>query len=413
MASKTTQTAPDFRLPTAARWRAPRAVADGSGGMILAIAEVAGSPEQAFRALITHEVEEWWKFPGVYRLRDWKADLRVGGCWNVTVELNDGNAAHHWGEFCELDFPNKIVMTSRSDAHPLLGERETTITYRLEPIAGGTRLTVRDEGFIGRADAAYGNAENWERVLGWLAAYMRSPHEVNYEPKIVAEASWLAARKKLLAKEKAFNRLRDGLTETRRRLPMVKVEKEYVFDGPRGAVTLRDLFEGRRQLIVYHFMFDPDRDEGCKHCSFVMDNIAGSLIHLSARETSFAAVSRAPVAKLEAFRKRMQWTFPWVSSFRNDFNYDYHVTLDPDRSDRVHNYERVDIVGEMPGLSVFFRDNDMIFHNYSTYLRGLDMFLSTYHLLDVTPLGRQEEVGNGLSAGEGSWVRYHDKYGVD
>jgi len=149
---------------------------------------------------------------------------------------------------------------------------------------------------------------------------------------------------------------------------MVKVEKDYVFDGPRGPVTLRDLFEGRRQLIVYHFMFDPDRDEGCKHCSFVMDNIAGSLIHLSARETSFAAVSRAPVAKLEAFKRRMQWTFPWVSSFRNDFNYDYHVTLDPRRGACVHNYERVDSAGEMPGLSVFFRDNDLILHSYSTLL---------------------------------------------
>jgi|GEM_PF-247171 len=204
-----TQPTPDFRLPTAAKWRAPQAVADGSRGMILAIAEVAGSPEQAFRALTTNEVEEWWKFPGVYRLKDWKADLRAGGRWSVTVELNDGNAAHHWGEFCELDFPNKIVMTSRSDAHPLLGERETTITYRLEPIAGGTRLTVRDEGFIGRADAAYGNAENWERVLGWLAAYIGAAHQVDYKPQIVSDASWLAARKKLLAKEKAFNRLRD------------------------------------------------------------------------------------------------------------------------------------------------------------------------------------------------------------
>jgi predicted dithiol-disulfide oxidoreductase (DUF899 family) len=381
--------------------------------MILAIAEVAGSPEQVFHALTTNEVEEWWTFLGVYRLKDWKADLRIGGRWSVTVELNDGNVAHHWGEFCELDLPDKIVMTSRSDAHPLLGERETTITYRLEPIAGGTRLTVREEGFIGRAEAAYGNAENWERVLGWLAAYMGARHRVNPEPKIVSEATWLAARKKLLAKEKAFNRLRDDLTEMRRRLPMVKVEKEYVFDGPHGPVTLRDLFEGRRQLIVYHFMFDPDSDQGCKHCSCVMDNIAGGLIHLTARETSFAAVSRAPIAKIEAFKRRMQWTFPWVSSLRNDFNYDYHVTLDPDRGASVHNYKTVNIAGEMPGLSVFFRDNDLILHSYSTYLRGLDMFLSMYHLLDVTPLGRQEEAGNSMAAGEGSWIRYHDSYGID
>ncbi len=232
-------------------------------------------------------------------------------------------------------------------------------------------------------------------------------------PKIVTRDEWLAARREFLVREKEFTRQRDALSEARRKLPMVKVEKEYVFDGPRGAVTLRDLFEGRRQLIVYHFMFDPDRNAGCKHCSCVMDNIAGSLVHLTARETSFAAVSRAPVAKLEAFKRRMQWIFPWVSSFNNDFNYDYHVTLDPDRGYSVYNYERVDIHGEMPGLSVFFRDNDLILHSYSTYLRGLDMFLSMYHLLDVAPLGRQEEAGNSMSAGESSWIRYHDEYGVE
>jgi len=230
-------------------------------------------------------------------------------------------------------------------------------------------------------------------------------------PSIVTRDEWLEARKALLAKEKKFTRQRDALSEALRHLPMVKVEKEYVFDGPRGAVTLRDLFEGRRQLIVYHFMFGPDWDEGCKHCSCVMDNIAGGLIHLTARETSFAAVSRAPMAKLEAFKKRMKWTFPWVSSLRNDFNYDYYVTLDPDRGERIDNYERSDMFGELPGLSVFFRDNDLILHSYSTYRRGLDMFLSMYHLLDVTPLGRQEEAGNSMSAGQRSWIRYHDKYG--
>jgi predicted dithiol-disulfide oxidoreductase (DUF899 family) len=149
---------------------------------------------------------------------------------------------------------------------------------------------------------------------------------------------------------------------------MVKVEKEYVFDGPQGAVPLRDLFEGRRQLIVYHMMFDPAGTTACKHCSCVMDNIAGGLIHLTARDTSFATISRAPITKIEAFKKRMQWTFPWVSSFKNDFNYDYHVTLDPDRGSTVYNYRTLDYRGELPGLSVFFRDNDLIFHSYSTLL---------------------------------------------
>jgi predicted dithiol-disulfide oxidoreductase (DUF899 family) len=243
---------------------------------------------------------------------------------------------------------------------------------------------------------------------------MKPNLEVNQidSPKVVSQAEWLVARKELLAREKEYDHVRDKLTEARGKLPMVKVEKEYVFDGPQGAVTLRDLFEGRRQLIVYHFMFDPDRNTGCKHCSCVMDNVAGGLIHLTARDTSFAAISRAPIAKIEAFKRRMQWTFPWVSSFKNDFNYDYHVTLDPDRGSTVYNYRRFDFHGELPGLSVFFRDNDVILHSYSTYFRGLDMLLSMYHLLDRTPLGRQEDKGNSMTAGEASWIRYHDAYGA-
>jgi predicted dithiol-disulfide oxidoreductase (DUF899 family) len=231
-------------------------------------------------------------------------------------------------------------------------------------------------------------------------------------PKIATQAEWLAARSEFLVREKEFTRQRAALSEARRNLPMVKVEKEYVFDGPRGAVNLLDLFERRRQLIVYHFMFDPDWDAGCKHCSCVMDNIAGSLVHLTARETSFAAVSRAPLAKIEAFKSRMRWTFPWVSSFGSDFNYDYHVTLDPDRGYSFYNYKTADIHGEMPGLSVFFRDNDVILHSYSTYFVGLDIFLPMYHLLDVTPLGRQE-AGNSMTDGDVSWIRYHNEYGVE
>lgn len=189
-------------------------------------------------------------------------------------------------------------------------------------------------------------------------------------PKIVTRDEWLEARKELLAWEKDFDHERDRLTEARRKLPMVKVEKEYVFDGPQGGVPLRDLFEGRRQLIVYHMMFDPAGTTACKHCSCVMDNIAGGLIHLTARDTSFATISRAPIAKIETFKRRMQWTFPWVSSANNDFNYDYHITLDPDRGSAVYNYRKFDFRGELPGLSVFFRDNDLILHSYSTYFRG-------------------------------------------
>ncbi|MBI3596007.1 MAG: SRPBCC domain-containing protein [Nitrospirae bacterium] len=165
------KTKPDFRAPTTAK-KLPRAVADGRGGIIIAVGEVAGSPEHVFRALTTNEVEQWWKYPGVYHQKDWKADVRVCGPWSVTVELADGKLVHAWGEFCELNFPNKIVMTRRFDAHPFLGDRETTITYRLESSPHGTLVTVRDEGFIGRSEAAYGNAEIWGKVLGWLDTFL-------------------------------------------------------------------------------------------------------------------------------------------------------------------------------------------------------------------------------------------------
>lgn len=165
------ETKSDFRSAGAAK-KPPKAAVDGVGGMILANAEVSGTPDQAFRALITNEVEKWWTIPGVYHLKDWKADLRVQGCWSVTVELNNGKQLSEWGEFCELDVPNKIVMTRRFGANPLLGERETTLTYRLEPSPHGTLVTVREEGFMGRPEAAYGNAENWEKVLGWLDGYL-------------------------------------------------------------------------------------------------------------------------------------------------------------------------------------------------------------------------------------------------
>jgi uncharacterized protein YndB with AHSA1/START domain len=161
----------DFRAQTESK-RVPKAAVDGVAGMILAFADVAGTPEQVFHALTTNETEKWWKFPGTYHLKDWKADLRVGGRWSVTVELNDGKLVHEWGEFCELSVPNKIVMTRRMDENPFVGERETTITFRLEPSPFGTLVTVRDEGFIGRPQAAYGNAENWEKVLGWLDEYL-------------------------------------------------------------------------------------------------------------------------------------------------------------------------------------------------------------------------------------------------
>jgi predicted dithiol-disulfide oxidoreductase (DUF899 family) len=231
--------------------------------------------------------------------------------------------------------------------------------------------------------------------------------------RIVPRSEWLAARKELLIKEKEFTRQRDALSAERRELPMVRVEKNYVFDGPNGPTDLRQLFDGRPQLILYHFMFDPAWGEGCKSCSFFADNFAGAILHLAAANTAFAVVSKAPLAKLEAFKRRMGWTFPWVSSFANDFNYDFQVTLDEAHGAVEYNYHQAAALkqagkiwidkGELPGLSVFLRDGEDIFHTYSTYQRGLDLFLNTFNFLDVTPLGRQEDRPM-------TWVRHHDKY---
>jgi predicted dithiol-disulfide oxidoreductase (DUF899 family) len=228
-------------------------------------------------------------------------------------------------------------------------------------------------------------------------------------PKAVSQAEWLFARKELLTREKEFNRQRDALSAERRKLPMVRIEKDYVFEGSNGKVHLLDLFEGRDQLIVYHFMFDPSWDEGCPACSFVADNFASGLVHLAARDTAFAVISCAPLEKIKRFKKRMGWSFPWLSSFGSDFNYDFQVTLDEHHTE--YNYAPVSAQpagrpqeGEREGMSVFLRDGKRLFHTYSTYQRGLDPFLNTYNFLDVTPLGRQEE--DGIMR----WVRHHDKY---
>ncbi len=163
---------PDYRMPTASKWAAPRAVADGGGGTIIATAEMAAPPERVFRALVTEEVEQWWGSPEFYVQSDWSADLQVCGQWSVTTRFPDGSTNGGSGEFVEIDEPRKLVMTGRFEKHPLQGGRETTITYRFEPTVAGTRVTVREEGFVGRSDAAYGNAEHWERVLGWLGVYV-------------------------------------------------------------------------------------------------------------------------------------------------------------------------------------------------------------------------------------------------
>jgi predicted dithiol-disulfide oxidoreductase (DUF899 family) len=229
------------------------------------------------------------------------------------------------------------------------------------------------------------------------------------QPKVVSRAEWTAARKALLVKEKEFDRRRDALSAERRKLPWVKVEKNYLFDGGSGTLTLGDLFAGRRQLIVYHFMLDPSWSEGCKSCSYLADNFQGAIVHMAARDTSFVAISRAPLTRIEAFKKRMGWTFRWVSSEKTEFNYDYHVSFRPEdvaNGTAEYNYEKAERGSESPGASVFIRDGEDVFHTYSTYARGLDLLIGTYNYLDLTPIGRNE---GGLEYPM-AWIRHHDSY---
>jgi predicted dithiol-disulfide oxidoreductase (DUF899 family) len=220
----------------------------------------------------------------------------------------------------------------------------------------------------------------------------------------VSEQQWLAARKALLVAEKEMTRARDALNAQRRALPMVKIEKAYAFDGPHGKAGLLDLFDGRDQLIVQHFMFDPEWSEGCPSCTAAADEMSDGLInHLQARDTTFVVVSRAPLDKIERYKAAKGWTFRWVSSFGSDFNYDFHVTIDATVAPVMWNYrtlpelEKVDMAwlgegsSEQPGYSIFLRDGDDIFHTYSVYARGTEMLGGSYYFLDLTALGRQED----------------------
>jgi predicted dithiol-disulfide oxidoreductase (DUF899 family) len=233
-------------------------------------------------------------------------------------------------------------------------------------------------------------------------------------PNVVSRAEWISARKELLVKEKQLTRQRDEIDRQRRELAWVKVEKNYVFEGPDGQRTLGDLFEGRSQLIVSHFMFGPDWIEGCVGCSFRSDHVAGALVHLEHHDVSLVTISRAPFAEIEAFRMRMGWPFRWLSSYGSDFNYDYHVSFTEEEAATgkvYYNYEIRDFVSEeLSGLSVFYKDEaDDIFHTYSTYGRGDEMVDTTYMYLDLTPKGRNE---TGPRHNLGDWVRHHDRYGV-
>ncbi|MDQ6597699.1 DUF899 domain-containing protein [Bacillus salipaludis] len=223
--------------------------------------------------------------------------------------------------------------------------------------------------------------------------------------KVLPRNEWIEARKELLQKEKEFTKLRDELTQQRRNLPWEAVSKSYTFEGPNGNYSLADLFDGKSQLIVYHFMFNPSWDQGCKHCSFWSDHYSGMIPHLNHRDVSFVCLSRAPLEKLEAFKKRMGWTFPWYSSGNTDFNYDFQASFtEQEVEDKraFYNYTLQNpMSSDREGVSVFYKDEDGdIFHTYSTYARGIDMMNITYQFLDLVPKGRQDDRG----------LRHRDQY---
>ena len=229
--------------------------------------------------------------------------------------------------------------------------------------------------------------------------------------KVVSKDEWIEARKRLLIKEKEFTRLRDQLSQQRRDLPWEAVNREYVFEGPNGKQTLPDLFDGRSQLIVYHFMFGPGWEAGCPHCSFWADNFNDIIVHLNQRDVTMIAVSRAPYSQLAAYKKRMGWSFKWVSSSETDFNFDYHVSFTPEEMAKnavFYNYtiqEPGD--SEREGVSVFYKDpTGRVFHTYSAYARGIDMLNAAYNYLDLAPKGR-DEAGHDFTQ---FWVRRHDEY---
>jgi predicted dithiol-disulfide oxidoreductase (DUF899 family) len=229
---------------------------------------------------------------------------------------------------------------------------------------------------------------------------------------VVSREEWLAARKELLVREKRLTRERDELSRRRRELPWVRVEKTYTFDGPSGRESLADLFGGRSQLIVQHFMFGPGWKEGCVGCSFLADHVAGALVHLEHHDVSYVAVSRAPLAEIEPFKTRMGWPFKWVSSYGSDFNYDFHVSFTPEEVARGEGFYNFDVAPipseELSGISVFYKGaNGDVFHTYSNHARGGDILLGTYNFLDLTPKGRNE---TGPRHDLTDWVRHHDRY---
>lgn len=230
------------------------------------------------------------------------------------------------------------------------------------------------------------------------------------EHKVVSKKEWVKARKQLLVKEKKFSKARDEIAKQRRALPWVKIEKEYIFEGPNGKETLAELFNGKSQLVVYHFMFGPGWGEGCAHCSFWADHYDGVTKHIGARDTAFAVISRAPLKEIKPFKKRMGWQFKWVSLNGNDFNFDMDVSFTPEQlknGTAIYNYVPLEMdIDEREGASAFYKDSrGDIYRTYSTYARGIDLLNTTYNFIDLTAKGRDENPKRSQE-----WVRYHDQY---
>ena len=366
--------------------------------------------ERVFKAWIEGEALRRWFGPrDSVSVSVADVDLRIGGRYRIVMQEPGGETHRVSGEYREIVPNERLVFTWAWESTP---ERQSLVTVVLRPVQGGTDLTLTHAQFFDEA-ARDRHAAGWGGSLPRLANFLLPEAAVaqgrHAGHKVVSGDEWIAARKALLAREKAFTRQRDQLSAERRALPWVRVDKPYLFDGPRGRETLAELFEGKSQLLVYHFMFGPDWSEGCPSCSFWADNFNGAVTHLKHRDVTLIAISRAPLDKLDAYKKRLGWSFKWVSSLGNDFNRDFNVSFTPEeKATAYYNFEpRGFPATEAPGISAFHMDEARkIFHTYSCYARGLDMVNGAYQLLDLVPNGRDEEG----SAHPMSWVRRRDQY---
>lgn len=353
---------------------------------------------RVFEAIQDFErLARWWG-PTGFRTTSERFEFRPGGSWIHTMHGPDGTDYANESRFLEIVPNERVVIEHLKTVHHFI------LSITLTEQDGRTRVDWRQ---------VFDSAEERERVAEWvvpaneqnldrLEAELNNPE---FHP-VVAREDWLEARRELLKAEKELSRLNDQLAARRRALPWVKVEKEYHFDTPSGPRSLAELFDGRSQLVVYHFMFGPGWKEGCDGCSFLSDHFDGANLHLAHHDVTLMAVSRAPLAEFLPFKQRMGWRFPWVSSHQSDFNHDFHASTAPDRNTVLYNFEEEpsEPGEEHHGISVFYRNKrGEIFHTYSCYARGVDILCGTHNFLDLTPKGRNEH-------GTMDWVRLHDRY---